>query len=200
MLPEEIQDLLENYDAEDLNLSIIKADYSGKNPLISLIACESDAPPKNWTLEIIGHRASELSFTYIVTDTTILLTDDHPLLWQYSDFQSELYFNGSSTDIHKIISEINQLDFELFGKYQNSNEQLYTLLRTSNGSLGKGSKKLLTKYSECLNKYGIKTSIIGGYMPTYFDGDNKLNGETLKIFLFAGSYIVGQDFIFNKTT
>jgi hypothetical protein len=60
--------------------------------------------------------------------------------------------------------------------------------------------KLLTKYAECLNKNGIKTSIVGGYSPTYFDGKNTMKGETLKIFLFGGSYFVAQDFIFNKTT
>ncbi|WP_153796054.1 hypothetical protein [Foetidibacter luteolus] len=200
MLPAEIQYLLDNYDAEDINLSINKADYSGETPLIGLTVHETDAPPQTWTLEIIGHRASELSFTFYITDTTILITDDHPLLWQYSDFQSELYFNGSSTDIYKIVSELNQIDFELFGKYQNPSEQLYVLLRTSNGSLGKGSKKLLTKYAECLNRNGIKTSMVGGYSPSYFDGKNTMQGETLKIFLFGGSYIVGQDFIFSKST
>lgn len=199
MLPKEIQHLLDNYDEEDINLSIIKADYSGENPLIVFTVHESDTLPQIWTLEIIGHRASELSFTYYVADTTILLTDDHPLLWQYSDFQSELYFNGTSTDIHKIVSELNQIDFELFGRYQNSSEQLYTLLRASNGSLGQGSKNLLTKYAECLNRHGIKTSMVGGYSPTYWDEKNTMNGETLKIFLFGGSYIVGQDFIFSKS-
>lgn len=200
MIPAEIQYLLDNYDAEDINLSILIADFSRDNPLIGLTAHELGTPSQTWTLEIIGHRASELSFTNYITDTTILLTDDHPLLWQYSDFQSELYFNGLSTDVHKVISELNQIDFELFGKYQNSSEQLYTLLRTSNGSLGKGSNKLLTKYAECLNRNGIKTSIVGGYASTYFDGKNTMKGETLKIFLFGGSYIVAQDFIFNKTT
>lgn len=97
-----------------------------------------------------------------------------------------------------MVSELNQIDFQLFGKYQNSSEQLYTLLRTSNGSLGKGSKKLLTKYEKCLNGYGIETSTVGGYIPTYWDGKNKFSGETLKIFLMSGSYIVGQDFVFTR--
>jgi hypothetical protein len=190
--------LLDNYDAEDINLSIIKADYTGNNPLIELNVNYPDSSPQAWTLEIIGHRASELSFTRDVLDATILLTDEHPLLWQYSDFQSELYFNGPGTNIHKIVSELNQIDFALFGKYQNSSEQLYALLKTTNGLLSKGSKKLLTKYAECLNINGIKTSMVGSYSPAYVDGKNTMEGDTLKIFLFRGSYIVAQDFNFNK--
>jgi hypothetical protein len=199
LLPPEIKYLLDNYDEDDINLSITKADFTGETPIVSLTIHELNAKPENWTLEIIGHRASELLFTHIIDDTTILLTDDHPFLWQYADFQSELYFNVTNADIHKVISELNQIDFELFGKYQNSSEQLYALLRTSYGSLGKGSKKLLTKYSECLERNGIKSSIVGGYSPTYSDGKNNFSGETLKLFLFGASYIVGQDFIFNKS-
>lgn len=200
MLPEEIKYLLDNYDVDDISLIINKADYSGDNPNLSLTltSLQSGKAPQKWTLEIVGHRASQLSFSSIISDTAILLTSDHPLLWQYADIQSELFFNGSSKDIFTLISELNYIDFELFSKYQNSSEQLYKLFKSSHGSLGKGSQKLLTKYADCLNKYGIKTSIIGGYIPTYSDGKNMLNGATLKIFIAEGSYIVGQDFIFTK--
>ena len=198
MLPAEIQYLIDNYDEEDINVLITKADFSGDVPLLSFKICESDAEPQHWTLEVMGHRASEISFSCEVDNYAILITDDHPLLWQFSDIQTELYFKGSSKDIYRVVSELNQIDFQLFGKYQNSSEQLYTLLRTSNGSLGKGPKKLLTKYEKCLNKYGIETSIVGGYIPTYWDGKNKFSGETLKIFLISGSYIVGQDFVFTR--
>ena len=198
MIPKEIQSLLDNNDGEDINISIVKADFSGDNPLIVLIIYKPDAPPQNWNIEIVGHRASELSITNNITDTTFKITDDHPILWQYSDLQSELYFNGTSDKLHKIISELNQIDFDLFGKYQNSSGQLYTLLKGSNGLLRKGSNNLLTRYEKCLNRNGIMTSIIGDYSPTYWDGKNLLKGETLKIFLFGGSYIVGQDFIFSK--
>lgn len=198
MLPTEIQYLLDNYDADDINLLITKADYSGDVPILSFKICESGAEPQKWTLEIIGHSASEISFSSDVDNYLILLTDDHPLLWQYSDIQTELYFKGSSKDIYRVVSELNQIDFQLFGKYRNSSQQIYTLLRTSNGLLGKGPRKLLTKYEACLNKYGIETSIVSGYIPTYWDGKNKFSGDTLKIFLINGSYIVGQDFIFTK--
>jgi hypothetical protein len=198
LLPAAIKYLIDNYDAEDINLSITKADFSGDTPIISLSIHELDSLPQNWTLEVIGHRVSELSFTSITYDTTILLTDEHPLLWQYADLQSELYFNGTNDNIHKVIAALNQIDFSLFGKYQHSSEQLYALLRTSNGMLAKGSKKLLTKYAECLNSHGIKSSLVGGYSPTYFNGKNTYAGETLKMFLFGTSYVVGQDFIFTK--
>jgi hypothetical protein len=198
LLPTEIQYLLNNYDADDINLIITKADYSGDVPILNFKIHESGAEPQNWTLEVIGHRASEISFSSEVDNYLILVMDDHPFLWQYSDVQSELYFNGSSKDIYRVVSELNQIDFKLFGKYQNSSEQLYTLLRTSNGLLGKGPERLMTKYEKCLNKHGINTSIIGGYIPTYWDGKNKFSGDTLKIFLINGSYVVGQDFIFTR--
>lgn len=198
LLPTEIQYLLDNYDAEDISLLITKADYSSDVPVLSFKICESDANPQNWTLEVIGHRASEISFTSIVENSTILITNDHPYLWQYSDVQTSLYFKGSSPDIYRVVAELNEIDFKLFGRYLNSSEQLYTILRTSNGLLSNGPKKLLTQYEKCLNKHGIETSIVGEYVPTYWDGKNKFSGETLKIFLISGSYIVAQDFIFKK--
>jgi hypothetical protein len=198
LLPEEIKYLLDNYEAEDSSLTITKADYSDNTPNLSLTLHQPGTAPQLWTLEVIGHRDSQLSFSNIIYDTTIMLTDDHPLLWQYADEQCELYFNGSSKDTAQIITELKQIDFDLFGTHQKSGGQLNTLLQTSNGSLGKGSKKLLTKYAVCLNKYNIQTSIIGGHTPTYSDGKNQYSGETLKLFFIRGSYIVGQDFIFNK--
>jgi hypothetical protein len=198
LLPPEIQYLLNNYDEEDINLLITKADYSGDVPILSFKIGESGAEPQNWILEVVGHRASEISFTSIVEDSTILITNDHPYLWQYSDVQTELYFKGSSQDIYRVVAELNQIDFKLFGKYLNSSQQLYTILRTSNGSLGKGPKKLLTEYEKCLNKYGIETSQVGGYIPTYWDGKSNCSGDTLKVFLIGGSYIVGQNFVFRR--
>jgi hypothetical protein len=200
LLPEEIKYLLDNHEEDDITLLITKADYSGDVPVLSFRICESGSEPQNWILKVVGHWASEISFTSIVEDSTILITNDHPFLWQYSDVQTELYFNGSSQDIYKVVAELNQIDFKLFGKYLNSSQQLYTILRTSNGLLGKGSKKLLIKYERCLNKYGIETSLVGGYIPTYWDGKNNCSGDTLKIFLIGGSYIVAQDFIFTRHT
>ena len=198
MLPPEIEYLLENYDSDDTTLLISKADFSGANPVLSVTINNSGSRIQNWILEIVGHRASELLFTSIVDDTTILLVDDHPLLWQYADFQSELYFNGTGADVYRVISELNRIDLELFGKYRHSGGQAFMLLRASHGLIAKGSRNLLTRYAECLNRHGIKTSMIGGYIPTYSDGKNEYTGETLKIFLLGSSYVVGQQFIFTK--
>ncbi len=198
MIPPEITYLLDNYDSEDFNLLFTKADYSGENPRLNLLLREPGASPQNWSLEVIGHRASEISFTPDFTESAILLTDDHPLLWQYADMQSDLYFNGASTDVYKVVAALNKIDFDLFGKYQRSSAQVYTLLKASSGLLARGSKKLLSKYEECLNRHSISTSVVDGYVPTYWDGVNKSSGNTLKIFLVRGSYVIGRDFIFSK--
>lgn len=199
LLPEEIKYLLENYEAEDICITITKANYSNNVPNLSLTLHQPGKEPQLWTLEVIGHVESHLSFNNLIKHSTILLTYDHPLLWQYTDEQCELYFKGSSSDIAKMTEELNEIDFDLFGTYQNSGVKFFTFLQTSNGSLGKGSKKLYTKYAACLNKYNIKTSIISGHIATYSDGKNQFSGEGLKLFFIRGSYIVAQDFIFNKT-
>jgi hypothetical protein len=80
LLPAEIKYLLDNYDEDDINFLITKADYSGEVPILSLTVYHSDSEPQNWTLEVIGHRASEISFSSIVNDYTILITDDHSVL------------------------------------------------------------------------------------------------------------------------
>jgi hypothetical protein len=195
LIPAEIQNLID-YDDDDSNLVITKTDYSGDIPNLNLALYDLDKLPKYWVLEVIGHIASHISYETIISDSTILFTDDHPLLWEYSDMQSELYFGGSSNEIYKIISELNQIDFRLFGRYRNSSQQLYTLLRSSHGSLGKGSKKLLEMYADCLSKYNIKTSIVYGYTPTYSDAKSQFSGSDLKLLFIRGSYIIGKDFNF----
>src|ERR1700710_2811366 len=82
LLPTEIKYLLDNHEAEDSSLQITKADYSGIIPILSLTLHQQETIPQYWTLEVIGHRTSQLSFTSINQDTTILLTDNHPLLWE----------------------------------------------------------------------------------------------------------------------
>jgi len=198
LLPTEIKYLLDNHEAEDSSLQITKADYSGIIPILSLTLHQQESIPQYWMLEVVGHRTSQLSFNSINQDTSILLTDNHPFLWEYADTQSELYINGSGKDIAKTIAELNQIDLDLFGNPKKDSGLRYSLLKNGNGLLAKGARKLLAKYADCLNKFNIQTSIIGGYTPTYSDGKNKYSGETLKLLQIRGSYIVGQDFIFAK--
>lgn len=197
-LPEEIVYLLDNYDADDSSLSIQKVDFSSVNPTFDLILNQQNTAPQLWRLEVHGYRDSQLSLGDSVDDTSIFFADDHPLLWKYSDEQCELYFNGSSKDSAELISELIQIDLDLFGACQKSVGRLNLLLQSTYGNLCMGPKELLTRYAACLNKYDIKTSLIGGHMPTYSDGKGRFNGEILKVLYLRGSYIVGRDFFFTK--
>ena len=87
MLPDSIKYLLENYEAEDINVTITKTDFSSKAPLFYLLITQPDNPNQDWVLEVTGHTASQINFNTIQKYSTIELNDNNSLLLQYTDIQ-----------------------------------------------------------------------------------------------------------------
>ena len=190
--------MLENYEAEDINVTITKTDFSSKAPLFYLLITQPDNPNQDWVLEVTGHTASQINFNTIQKYSTIELNDNNSLLLQYTDIQCELYFNSSTTELDNLLLELNQISFRFYDLYQCSIIYFDNLYRTRNGLLAKGSKTLLLQYAEVLNKFKISYNIIGERTPTYWDGFKHASTEELKILILKDSYIIGKDFIFNQ--
>jgi len=205
MLPKEIIDIPEGYTEDDYNLYITSVDYS-TNDLVFDITLEMDwfidkeDIFKQWKVRTTGHRKNHISF-----DRTafIAITNDHPLLWEFTDLQCELYFSGQCKDPAMLFYHLYLTHKSLFKIYQPFNisfgddTNTSTRFQYTNGLLAEGPKKLLTKYADCLKQNGLDYSIIGERPATCWDGKQFVNeNKNLKVFLLGDTYIIAEDFLF----
>ncbi|MBS7565758.1 hypothetical protein KHS38_15220 [Mucilaginibacter sp. Bleaf8] len=153
-----------------------------------------ETPPKKWRLTV-GHAKEER----IVRDWTscIALYKQHPRLLEYTDAHTELYFNGTSTqslnlfaDIYKSLQTLTDNLDELKG-YVLGPCTTEALCQQGYGLFARGPKTILMLYQQCLIKHGIHS---------YFVGKREALAEdsTAKLFTLGDSYIIGQDFHFER--
>ena len=202
LIPEELSQIFEEfYEEDELNVHINKAEYSENIftvsfTLKSIATTDINTNNKKWMIRTIGHRRNRVSFD---SGTKIRIEDDHPLLWEYTDIQCELYFNGQGSDSAKLHFELYKLHVGLFENYipleaYFNSWYSYDLLEAKNGLLARGPKKLLSQYAECLKNHNVDFSMI----------DNKFIPEKsnlLVLFIDAtDTYIIAEDFEFLRST
>ena len=131
------------------------------------------------------------------------IKEDHPLLWEFTDTQCQLYFTGQCNDPAKLFFDLYATHKRLFGKHQCFNipfgeeKPYFKPLQYSNGLLTQGSKKLMEKYADCLKKNGLNFSIIGERPATYWDGEQFIEEDTdLKVLFLRDTYVIAKDFYF----
>ena len=205
MLPKKLEDIFSEFDEDDFNLYITKADYSGDNFLVDFELTVQDINERGgisqkWTIEAIGHRKNHVSFDFA---PFMEIKDDHPLLWEFTDTQCQLYFTGECKDPAKLFYDLYVTHKRMFDKYQYFNISFgeettcFKPFQYSNGLLTQGSKKLMELYGNCLIRNGLDFTIIGERQAKYWDGDQYiLESQDLKVLFFGDTYIVAKDFSF----
>ncbi|HMH23751.1 MAG TPA: hypothetical protein VK563_18320 [Puia sp.] len=209
MVPEELQKVFESYDYEDFSFCVTKVDFSSE-PLSIYLSMdvegfiEEKSIQQKWLLQAVGLRKNRISSDYA---SNIIIKEDHPLLWEFTDSQCELYFNGQCTKPEGLFVELYKIYFELFRSAEpfkrclNSNDP-FQLIQENNGLLARGPKKLMTKYASCLTKYGLDYSIIGERPAKYWNGEifNEERSDLKILFMNdTDTFIIAEDFVFNKT-
>lgn len=205
MLPKELDDIFEEHTPDDYSLYVTKADDSGDNLLIGFVLDiqginDKDTITQIWTIDVIGHRKNHLSFDFA---PFIEIRDDHPLLWEFTDTQCELYFTGQCKDIAKLFYDLYWTHKNLFGNFQCFNiphlkeTSYFKPLQYSNGLLTKGSKKLMEMYASCLQQNGLDFTLFGERPANYWDGQQYVTEQQdLKILFMGNTYIIAKNFSF----
>ncbi len=196
MLPKELFDIFQECDEDDFNLYITKVDCSTDKPVIEFIlemqtSEEAHTPPQEWRIVVEDLKKNNLSFDFA---ESMYLYDDHPLLWEFSDSQCQLYFTGWCNDKPKLFYELYSIHKNIFGEFKSFNISFgvnpkFQLFQFSNGLLSQGPKKLLLKYGECLKQNGMDFTIIGERTATSSD---------LKILFFGKGFVIARDFVFTR--
>ena len=205
MLPEKLQDILTNHDPEDIAISFLQVDNENAEPIFKIQVSgfgynHEDNYILEWIIKTVQFRSCRISLD---TASSIEISNDDPILWNYSDKQCLLYFNGSCSDTDKLFLELYRVHNSIFNGLLNFEETLNQpynfeiLIQSKNGLLASGPKKLLEKYATVLDRHDIKYSIIGDRVPQYWDGE-KHHDETgnAKALFIDNSYIIADKFVF----
>jgi len=205
VLPKELDDIFEEYTEDDYNLYVTKADCSGDNFLIDFVLDVQDINEKGtitqkWTVQASEHRKNHVSFDFA---PFVEIKDEHPLLWEFTDIQCQLYFTGQCTDPAKLFYDLYLTHKRIFGRYQcfdisfTEETSYFKPFQYSNGLLTQGSKKLMELYAECLKQNGLDFSIIGERPAKFWDGEQYiLESQDLKVLFLGDTYIIGKNFSF----
>lgn len=211
MLPQELIDLLNEKDPEDIDINITSALFNEGAPRFSFEITTSmyDQETDNnsivrqeWTITATGYRTSKIHHTL---SSSLEITDEHPILWLYSDMQSELYFSSPCKDPNALfydLYETHRFIFENLIPFEDSlNPANYypTLMESDSGLLAQGPRKLMEQYAVILEKHQMSCNIIGERIPTYWDGEKQADEKgNLKVLFIDHSYIIAEDFAFSQ--
>ena len=205
MLPKKINDIFKEYAEDEYNLHVIRTDYSATIFSIDLALDIQDINDKGaisqeWKIEITGHVKNQISFDSF---SLIEIKKTHPLLWEFTDTQCQLYFSGLCKDPTKLFFDLYLTHKRLFGAHQCFNVSFgedtsyFKLFQYSNGLLTQGSKKLMEIYADCLKRNGLDFTIIGERSPSYWNGEQFIaEDQDLRILFLGETYIIAKDFSF----
>lgn len=200
-LIEEIVSNLNNYDPEEITISIDRTDFKAAPPYVDItlqISSIDEVDDQKWRLHLIGYLACHISDA---ASFGMNFKKDHPLLWDYNDLQASLYFNGISKDFYKLYWDLNHTYTSLYGsysgveKYLNTERKFEELMKSKYGLLATGPKRLLVDFAECLERQGIKSSIINEHKPTFWNGERTVSElKNASLLLIGESYIISDEF------
>lgn len=205
MIPKELQDILDEFDEEDISLWITKAELLTGDFLLDISVKVHNFEVtrlQSWTILARTYKKSHISFDYA---SSISITEDHPLLWHFTDTQCELYFAGQCKDVPKLFYDLyhvhqEALDFyECFSMKRVEGWPYNKPMQYSSGFLTQGPKKLLEMYGECLKHNEMDYSLIGERPQTYFDGQQYLpEPKDLKILFLGSNYVIAREYLFTR--
>lgn len=207
MLPGELQNIFDEFDEDDFSLHITSAGDATDKFLIEFILTVQDINERGgisqrWRIEAKEPLKNHISFDFA---PFIKVMSDHPMLWEYTDIQCQLYFSGKCEDHPRLFYDLYTAHRKIFGRYECFNidlweeTQYFRRFRYSNGLLTQGPKKLMDVYAHCLEQNGLGFTIIGERPTEYWQGKGTASEDAgLKILLLGESYVIAKDFTFIK--
>lgn len=207
MLPKELDDLFDEYTSDDYLLYVTRVEDITDNFIIDFALDVQNINDKGaifqrWRIEAVGHRKNHVSFDFA---PFIDIKADHPLLWEFTDTQCQLYYNGQCDEPTKVFYDLFMAHKQAFGKYHCfdisffEDTAYFKPFQYSNGLLTEGSKKLMVQYGGCLERNGLAYSIISEREPKYWNGEQYIQeSKNLKILFMGKTYIIAEDFFFTK--
>jgi len=206
MLPKDITEIIDLYEEDDYDFYFSSADINADDLALelNLTIREYDKPDsyRKWKVIAKGDLEHKL---YFDKTSAIRITDDHPLLWEFTDNQCQLYFVGKIESPEKVFYDLLQIhlncfkNFRPFGLNFGDSKDFSNRFQYSTGLLTSGPKNLLLKYGECLRKNGLNFNFLGESKAKKWTGQNWISFDYKpKVFLLGESFIVAKEFKFMR--
>lgn len=204
MIPKKLKNIFTEFDKDDFTLYITRVDFDGDNFVFDFLIDVQNINEKGsfyqkWTVEATEHRKNHISLDQ---SDYLLIKDDHPLLWEFTDLQCQLYFTGNCKDHSRLFYDLYTTHKKLFGKHQCfeisfEDSSFFKPFQYTNGLLTQGPKKLMEKYSNCLTQNGLDFNLIDEKPPKYWNGEQFMEQErSLKVLILGDTYVIAKDFSF----
>lgn len=191
MLPESLHNILTAVNYPEFDLNILKLDATADPLRIECVIRDTESSNDQTKVLLTTYRWKDFHLNAgSLYTSNIQLKDNHPLLWEFTDTQCELYITAVAPEqVGKIAFDLLQIQNDVFGKYQLQDFLHLSILTQGYGLIKKGSKKLLTAFATSLQKNGVSANLIGDIEPSE---ENQL----LKILFVGQSYFIAENFEF----
>lgn len=201
-----LSQLLADMQGEDRHVALLVAQVGAMPTEIQLIlqtaqydeSVKGLRPLNSYIVRVVGaseHRISSLG----MTSPDLALVSEHPLLMQYTEKASALFFRGMPRNVHELVLDIAQTHAQVFQgwrhfpEYLNVDKPLSTLLSSGGGLLGQMPASLAQALAPVLQHHGLETNILYGESHTG-QAQGPLKEQALKALIIGDSYFISYMF------
>lgn len=198
MIPEALVLLQEQFYEDDIIFLTTKAAHIAEHFSIDfsiMLQNDEGSTSQDWNIAISGYQKCHFTFEPAYE---LKLAYEHPLLWEFTNAQAELYYSGKIIDSPALLYDLYCAHRSLF----NSNvpfpfaEKTDKLFQFSSGLFTTGPKQLLEHYGAILQKHGLDYSI--RIDPASVSNPSLFGSNELSVLLLGDSFLVGEQFKFKR--
>lgn len=156
-------------------------------------------PIRSYIIRVLGVLEHQIvNFGTTVND--IQIVDDHPLLYEYTQKPTAVFFRGEVENPDSVVMDIAQahattfFPWRHFPHYLNTEQSLSALFEAGGGLLGQMPAPLADSLVKVLTHHGLEHKIAEGDPYIKLHDNPALLQTTLKVLLFGASYFVSYGF------
>lgn len=156
-------------------------------------------PIRSYIIRVLG--AIEHSVVNLGTTVDeVKIETDHPLLYQYTQKPTAVFFRGDVKNPDALTTDIAQahattfFPWRHFPEYLNTGQPLSTLFEAGGGLLGNMPEALATRLLKVLEHHKLEHKIVQDKPYAQLHDNPALLQGQLKVLLFGGSYFVSYAF------
>lgn len=205
ILPNELLRVIDNDELEwDGGAIITCIDYYADDAKIelSILMNSSDENSQFWEIQLEGIRNETLKREWA---EDIIVYDQHYLIKEQKDNNSELYIKKGATDSNKLLHDLyihflSKFESKIpFDKYLNKLGDIDFLLKMKNGLFANGPKFVLEEIDIVLKNNNCETYFFGETSPKRFVNNQWIDETSdLLALVIGGSYFVAENITFER--
>lgn len=182
--------------SEDGNFCIVSASWQDENEDLEFklkVNTGLDVDTQHW--KIVCRSVCEHKIV-LDCDDRLVVSDNHILLWPYTEKVCSLWFSGPHQEPFPIIGELwrehNKLTHRWlpFGRFLNGSD-FVSLIADGHGKLAEGPEPLIIAYQQVMQRHGFKTSTTS-HKPRHWNGHAWVDPGTLVALVAGGSWVIAS--------